>query len=108
MTQYSRKRKPDVVDLTETNHDGPARASKASRTGSSFDSEDVSSGVSLGEGADFIPLPPLSQVAFADEEDDEAAELVQGSQDDSSTGNYTMYGMSTYYEPPHDLEDQKS
>lgn len=95
MTRYPGKRKPDTVDLTDTDDNGSARASKARRTESSFDSQNVSPGVRFGENADFIPLPPLSQVAFADDEDEEAAELVQGSQDDSSTGNFMLYGTFT-------------
>ncbi|KAJ5191693.1 uncharacterized protein N7498_010678 [Penicillium cinerascens] len=93
MTRYPGKRKPDTVDLTDTDENGTARASKASRTESSFDSQDVSPGVRFGESADFIPLPPLSQVALAEDEDEEAAELVQGSQDDPSTGNFMLYGQ---------------
>lgn len=96
MARYPGKRKPDTVDLTDTDENGTARASKASRTESSFDSQNVSPGVRFGERADFIPLPPLSQVASADEEDKEAAELVdQGSQDDSSMGNFMLYGTFT-------------
>jgi SWI/SNF-related matrix-associated actin-dependent regulator of chromatin subfamily A3 len=99
MTQFPRKRKPDAVDFTKTDH-GSTRASKASRTESSFDSQNVSPGMRFGESADFIPLPPPSQAAFADEEDDEAAELVQGSQDDSSTGNFMLYGKSSSHDLP--------
>lgn len=95
MTRYPGKRKPDTVDLTDPDDNGSARASKARRTESSFDSQNVSPGVRFGERAEFIPLPPLSQVAFADDEDEEAAELVQGSQDDSSTGNFMLYGTFT-------------
>lgn len=105
MTQFPRKRKPDAVDFTETDH-GSARASKASRTESFFDSQNVSPGMRFGESADFIPLP-LSQVALADEEDDEAAELVQGSQDDSSTGNFMLYGKSSSTDVPYgDFKNQ--
>lgn len=93
MTQYAGKRKSDAVDLTETD-DGSTRTSKASRTEPSSDPpQDVSLGMRFGESADYIPLPPLSQVAFVDEEEDQANELVQGSQDDALTGNFTLYGM---------------
>jgi SWI/SNF-related matrix-associated actin-dependent regulator of chromatin subfamily A3 len=92
MTRYPGKRKSDAIDLTSTD-DGSTRAPKASRTEPSSDSpQDVSSGMRFGESADYIPLPPLSQVAFVDEEEDQANELVQGSQDDASTGNVTLYG----------------
>ena len=99
MARYPGKRKPDTVDITDTDDDS-TRASKANRTGSSFDSSNVSPDMRFDESADYIALPPLSQVAFADEEEDQANELVQGSPDDSSAGNFVMYGRLSSYDIP--------
>ncbi|KAJ5665096.1 uncharacterized protein N7477_007544 [Penicillium maclennaniae] len=92
MARHNGKRKPDTGDFIDTDN-GPTRASKVSRTGSSFDSSNVSPGTRFDESADYIALPPLSQVAFVDEEEDQANELVPGSQNDSSAGEFVMYGQ---------------
>ncbi|KAJ5134623.1 hypothetical protein N7526_005988, partial [Penicillium atrosanguineum] len=92
MARLPEKRKPDTVDLTDID-DGSTRASKASRTGSSFVSSNVSPGMKFDESADYIAPPPLSQIAFVDEEEDQANELVQSSPDDASAGNFVMYGQ---------------
>lgn len=100
MARYPGKRKPNTVDFTDTEDDS-TRASKASRTDSSLDSSNVSPDMRFDESADYIALPPLSQVAFAEEEEeDQANELIQGSQDDSSAGDFVMYGRLSSYDIP--------
>lgn len=88
MTQLTGKRKPETVDLTQGNT--PARASKTPRTESSFDPQIVTPGQRFGESEDFISLNQLSQIDGADDEDAQAAELVQGTQESS---NNVLYGM---------------
>lgn len=92
MTQHNGKRKPDTVDLTTD--DASNRVPKTSRTGS-FDPQTITSGQRFGETEDFIPLNQLSQVDGAEDEDAQAAELVQSTQDsgESSMGDYILYGM---------------
>lgn len=97
MTIPSGKRKSNVVDLTNDDSNGDARASKASRTASpSQNPQSVSTGQRFGESADFIPLNLLSQVSSADDEDAQAADLVQGGHDgdESSFANSILYGTS--------------
>ncbi|KAJ5573642.1 uncharacterized protein N7459_008069 [Penicillium hispanicum] len=91
MTQYPRKRKSDLVDRTQ---DEDVHTSKAIRTKPAEHLQDIVRGERLGESAEFLPLNQLSQVAGADEEDAEAAELVQGSQDvdESSMSTNILYG----------------
>lgn len=99
MTVYSGKRKSDVLDLTGDSDDDPSghHASKASRTGpSSLDPQSISTAQRFGESADYIPLNQVSQVTGADEEDSQAADLVQSSQDvdESSLASFVLYGTS--------------
>ena len=58
-------------------------------------SQDTSSGQRFGESADFMPLNQLSQVVGADEEDEEALDVIQGSQevDEASLTTSILYGM---------------
>lgn len=96
MTQYPRKRKSDLVDLTQ---DEDVHASKAIRTTSNGHLGSIARSERLGENAEFLPLNQLSQVAGADEEDAEAAELVQGSQDvdESSLSTNILYGKRSNF-----------
>lgn len=82
-----------MFDLTAD--DASTRASKTSRTESSLDPQTVSTDQRFGEPADFIPLNQLSQVDGADDEDAQAAEVVQGTQEsgENSMVNSTLYGM---------------
>lgn len=85
------KRKSNVTpDGLETE---AGRAPKVSRT-PALNSE-ISSGQRFGESVDFIPLPPLSQSFEADEADEDAADVVEGSQDvdESSLTTSILYGM---------------
>ncbi|KAJ5851612.1 uncharacterized protein N7529_010997 [Penicillium soppii] len=86
------KRKSDV--RPNASEDEASRAPKASRT-AALSPEVVSPDHRSGETADFIPLPPLSQVYGVDEDDDQAADVVQGSQevDESSLTTYILYGV---------------
>jgi SWI/SNF-related matrix-associated actin-dependent regulator of chromatin subfamily A3 len=86
------KRKSDV--RPDASEDEASRAPKASRT-AALSPEVVSPDHRSDETADFIPLPPLSQVYGVDEDDDQAADVVQGSQevDESSLTTYILYGM---------------
>lgn len=49
----------------------------------------------LGQNTQFVPLSQLSQISGADEDDAQAADLIQGSQDfdDASFNDYVLYGM---------------
>ena len=91
-TEMAGKRKSNV-GLTEGNsYNHPSgRAPKAIRTALS-----LSSGQRLGESANFIPL---SQAAGADEDDEGALDLVQGSQemDESSLTSSILYGMHHFH-----------
>ncbi|KAJ5507433.1 hypothetical protein N7527_009576 [Penicillium freii] len=57
--------------------------------------QDTSSGQRFGESADFIPLNQLSQVVGADEEDEVALDVIQGSQevDETSLTTSILYGI---------------
>jgi SWI/SNF-related matrix-associated actin-dependent regulator of chromatin subfamily A3 len=57
--------------------------------------QDTSSGQRFGESVDFIPLNQLSQVAGADEDDEAALDVIQGSQevDATSLTSSILYGM---------------
>lgn len=87
------KRKSNVglTDGNSYNHPS-GRAPKAIRTALS-----LSSGQRLGEAASFIPL---SQAAGADEDDEGALDLIEGSQDvdESSLTSSILYGMR--HSPP--------
>jgi SWI/SNF-related matrix-associated actin-dependent regulator of chromatin subfamily A3 len=83
-----RKRKSDVVGLTDDNE---ARAAKVNRPTPYLDPQDISNGERFGESTDFIPL---TQVPGADEDDAQATELVEGSQDvdEPSPSSSMLYG----------------
>ncbi|KAG0155809.1 hypothetical protein PDIDSM_2982 [Penicillium digitatum] len=55
----------------------------------------TSSGRRFGESADFIPLNQLTQVVGADEEDEEALDVIEGSQevDETSLTSSILYGI---------------
>ncbi|RMJ28381.1 SNF2 family helicase [Aspergillus sp. HF37] len=90
------KRKSDAVDLT-----GDDQPSKAGRVVSSNGHSDASNGQRFGQDVQFIPLSQIhqpipstgSQPTGGDEDDAQAADLVQGSQDidDSSLNDVTLY-----------------
>ncbi|CDM29470.1 hypothetical protein DTO013E5_5196 [Penicillium roqueforti] len=75
------------------------KASPGQRFGETVDyiplDQDTSSGQRFGESADFIPLNQLSQVVGADEEDEEALDVLQGSQevDETSLTSSILYGI---------------
>ncbi|OQD71134.1 hypothetical protein PENPOL_c001G10048 [Penicillium polonicum] len=104
------KRKSDV----SSTEDQSGRAPKFTRTAPTLSAEnpssgqrfgetvdyiplnqDTSSGQRFGESADFIPLNQLSQVVGADEEDEEALDVIQGSQevDETSLTTSILYGI---------------
>jgi SWI/SNF-related matrix-associated actin-dependent regulator of chromatin subfamily A3 len=87
----ARKRKSDIRPDESPNE--ASRPPKVNRT--ALSPNEISTGQRFGETADFIPLPPLSQGFGVDEEDDEAADIVQDSQevDESSLTTYILYGM---------------
>lgn len=104
MAWYPGKRKSEAVDLTTNgSDDSDARAAKISRTASSLSPEGTgtSTGQRFGESTEFLPLNQLSQVAGADEDDAQAADLVQGSQDvdESSMGSFVLYGRRSSRTP---------
>ena len=78
------------------------KASPGQRFGETVDyiplDQDTSSGQRFGESADFIPLNQLSQVVGADEEDEEALDVLQGSQevDETSLTSSILYGMHLF------------
>lgn len=82
-----------------------ARAPKASRI--ALNPEETT-GQRFGETVDFIPLPPLSQVFAFDQDDDQAADVVQGSQevDDYSLTTYILYGMHSSSDLCRDVSSQ--
>ncbi|KAJ5628671.1 hypothetical protein N7490_010899 [Penicillium lividum] len=83
----SRKRKSDLLGVIE---DTDAPASKVSRA---LGPESISNGERFGQSADYIPLNELSQI-IGDEDDDQAADLVQGTQDaDSALSTNMLYGQ---------------
>lgn len=85
------KRKSDVSSI----EDQSGRAPKFTRIAPTLSAENPSSGQRFGETADFIPLNQLSQVVGADEEDEEALDVIQGSQevDETSLTTSILYGM---------------
>lgn len=104
MAQYPGKRKSEAVDLTTNgSDDGEARAAKIRQTASSLSPEGTgtSTGQRFGESTEFLPLNQLSQVVGADEDDAQAADLVQGSQDvdESSMGSFVLYGRRSSRTP---------
>lgn len=84
------KRKSDVGPGAGENEAG--RASKISRT-PALNTDNTSTGHRFGETADFIALPPLSQSFDFDEDDEGAADVVQGSQDESALTTSVLYGV---------------
>jgi SWI/SNF-related matrix-associated actin-dependent regulator of chromatin subfamily A3 len=98
MTGFSGKRKSDVLDLTGDSDDASGNhAPKASRTSPSLlNPQSISTAPRFGESADYIPLNQLSQATGVDEEDAQAADLVQSSQDvdESSLASFVLYGTS--------------
>ncbi|KAJ5345299.1 hypothetical protein N7452_003303 [Penicillium brevicompactum] len=84
------KRKSDVGPGAAENEAG--RASKISRT-PALNTDNTSTGHRFGETADFIALPPLSQSFDFDEDDEGAADVVQGSQDESALTTSVLYGI---------------
>ena len=53
-------------------------------------------GQRFGQNTEFFPLSQLPQISGTDEDDAQAADLIQGSQDfdDASFNDYVLYGMS--------------
>lgn len=88
MARYPGKRKSDTVDSTED------RAPKSSRTTPYLEPQGFTTGQRFGEDADFIPLNQLSQVAGADEDDAEAADVIPDTQDEAESSLTTniLYG----------------
>ncbi|KAJ5685341.1 hypothetical protein N7536_007960 [Penicillium majusculum] len=104
------KRKSDVSSTEDQSSRAPKftriaptlnaeEASSGQRFGETADyiplNQDTSSGERFGESADFIPLNQLSQVVGADEEDEEALDVIQGSQevDEASLTTSILYGI---------------
>lgn len=108
------KRKADFGSTEDALYMQSGRASKSTRTAPTLNPETASSGQRFGEtvdyiplnhhtgsgqrfgeSADFIPLNQLSQVIGADEEDEEALDVIQGSQevDETSLTSSILYGM---------------
>ncbi|KAJ5795078.1 Zinc finger RING-type [Penicillium paradoxum] len=87
------KRKSNIGSGEDILDNQSERAPKVSRT--ALSPEVTTSGQRFGESADFIPLNQLSQVVGADEDDEGALELVQGSQeiDESSLTSSILYGV---------------
>lgn len=82
MARFSAKRGIGQVDPTADESNG--RGHKASR---------ITSGQRFGEDTQFVPLSQSSQSVGQEEDDAQAADLIQGSQDaDDSYNNYTLYG----------------
>lgn len=80
MARFPAKRGIEKVDPTADEDD---RGHKASR---------ITSGQRFGEDTQFVPLSQSSQ-SFGQEEDDaQAADLIQGSQDMDDASTYTLYG----------------
>lgn len=90
MARYPGKRKSDTVDSTED------RAPKSSRTTPYLEPQGYTTGQRFGEDADFIPLNQLSQVAGADEDDAEAADVIPDTQDEAESSLTTniLYGKT--------------
>ncbi|KAJ5146290.1 uncharacterized protein N7515_000854 [Penicillium bovifimosum] len=86
------KRKSDVGPANDASASKPERAPKTSRTASTASPHETISGQRFGESADYIPL---TQVAGADEDDEDAFEVLQSSQavDDSSLADSILYGI---------------
>ncbi|CAG8254295.1 unnamed protein product [Penicillium salamii] len=84
------KRKSNINSEALANDAG--HVSKISRA-SAGSPEGASTGQRFGETAHFIPLPPLSQSFELDGDDEEAADEVQGSQDESSLTTFILYGI---------------
>ncbi|KAJ9488085.1 hypothetical protein VN97_g5231 [Penicillium thymicola] len=104
------KRKSDVSSTEDHSGHAPKstriaqnsnaeNASSGQRFGETVDyiplNQDTNSGQRFGESADFIPLNQLSQVVGADEEDEEALDVIQGSQevDETSLTTSILYGI---------------
>ncbi|KAJ5958320.1 Zinc finger RING-type [Penicillium vulpinum] len=89
------KRKVNDTSTEDALYSQSGRAPKASRTAPSLNTEKSSPGQRFGESADFIPLNQLSQVVGADEDDEEALDVIQGSQevDETSLTSSILYGI---------------
>ncbi|CAG8900036.1 unnamed protein product [Penicillium egyptiacum] len=108
------KRKSNVASTEDDLYGQSERAPKSTRTAPTLNTEkasagqrfgetvdyipldqDTSPGQRFGESADFIPLNQLSQVFGADEEDEEALNVIQGSQevDEASLTSSILYGI---------------
>jgi SWI/SNF-related matrix-associated actin-dependent regulator of chromatin subfamily A3 len=103
------KRKSDAVDLTSEDY-----PSKAGRVASSNGHSDASNGQRFGQDVQFIPLSQIAQLipstggqpTGGDEDDAQAADLIQGSQDidDSPLNDVTLYGRSIRWPPSNVFE----
>ncbi|KAJ5378749.1 hypothetical protein N7509_011868 [Penicillium cosmopolitanum] len=98
MPRRTSKRNADAAGLTVAGlEEGSNRVSKTSRNNSPSKPSDSSTDQKVDPPADYIDLTadyiPLTQVAGADEEDAAAEEIVQGSQDDTATSNFEIYGI---------------
>lgn len=84
------KRDIEHVDLTASD-DAHTPAQKANRA----EGQPAFNGQRLGEGTQFVPLSQSSQSFGQEEDDEQAADLIQGSQDvdDSVYSTYMLYGM---------------
>lgn len=92
MPRQISKRTAEAAGLTVAGlEEGSDRVSKSSRNNSPAKPSDSSAGKESNLPSDYIPL---TQVAGADEEDAAAEEVVQGSQDDTATSNFEIYGKS--------------
>ncbi|KGO66055.1 Zinc finger, RING-type [Penicillium italicum] len=108
------KRKSDVASTEDALYMQSGRAPKFTRTAPTLNTETASSGQRFGEtidyvpldyhtssgqrfgeSADFIPLNQLTQVVGADEEDEEALDVIQDSQevDETSLTSSILYGI---------------
>lgn len=93
------KRKSDTVDLTgDYGEQTRPHPPKTGRVASSSNQSGTGNGQRFGQETEFVPLSQLSQ-SGADEDDAQAADLIQGSQDvdDASFNDYALYGMSSLY-----------
>lgn len=70
----------------------------AQKTSRAFESPLVSEGQRFGEATQFVPLSQSSQAIGQQEDDEQAADLIQGSQDmdDSVYATFILYGTLFY------------
>lgn len=94
MREARGKRRIEQVEPAADN-DAHVPAQKATRA---FESPLASVGQRLGEDTEFLPLSQFSQAIGQQEDDEQAADLVQGSQDmdDSVYATFILYGMLCY------------